>query len=219
MLKGDYPILGQHTFFEFTGTTLAFFEYRQIPVQTTPFESTARANEPQFFGRPSQFFYTQFFNLSFDLFHGDAGFKPVDWRFKITPIFNVNSLSVNELAQVDPTVTAGTKRHRTFFALQEFFGELKLADTSPNYDFVSARVGSQLFVSDFRGFIFADVNRGARIFGTRNANRDQYNLVYFRQFEKDTNSGLNTFHDRNQNIIIANYYRQDFIVPGYTVHG
>ncbi len=217
VLKGDYPILGQHTFFEFTGTTLAFFEFRQIPTQTTPFESTARANEPQFFGRPNQFFYTQFFNLSFDLFHGDAGFKPADWRIKVTPIFNVNNLSVSELAQVDPSVKAGTQRSRTFFALQEFFGEVKLADTSPNYDFISARVGSQLFVSDFRGFIFADVNRGARIFGTRNANRDQYNLVYFRQFEKDTNSGLNSFHDRNQNIIIANYFRQDFIVPGYTV--
>ena len=216
VLKGDYPILGQHTFFEFTGSTLAFFEYREIPTQTTPFESTSRAGEFAFFGRPSQFFYTQFFNLSFDLFHGDAAFKPVDWRIKVTPIFNVNSLATNELAQVDPNVLDGTFRNRTFFALQEFFGELKLADTSPNYDFVSARVGSQLFVSDFRGFIFADVNRGARIFGTRNANRDQYNLVYFRQFEKDTNSGLNSFNDRGQNIFIANYYRQDFIFPGYT---
>jgi hypothetical protein len=217
VLKGDYPILGQHTFFEFTGSTLAFFEFRQVPTQTTPFESTARAGEFAFFGRPNQFFYTQFFNLSFDLFHGDAAFKPVDWRIKVTPIFNVNSLAVSELAQVDPSVLAGTQRNRTFFALQEFFGEVKIADTSPYYDFVSARVGNQLFVSDFRGFIFADVNRGARLFGTRNANRDQYNLVYFRQWEKDTNSGLNSFSDRNQNIFIANYYRQDFIFPGYTV--
>lgn len=216
VLKGDYPILGQHTFFEFTGSTLAFFEYRRIPTQTTPFESTARAGEFAFFGRPSQFFYTQNFALSFDLFHGDAGFKPPDWRVKFTPIYNVNSLATNELAQVDASVTAGTKRHRTFFAVQELFGELKLADTSPNYDFASARVGNQLFVSDFRGFIFADINRGARLFGTRNANRDQYNLIYNRQFEKDTNSGLNSFHDRQQNIFIANYYRQDFIFPGYT---
>jgi hypothetical protein len=216
VLKGDYPIIGQHTFFELTGSTLAFFEYRRIPTATTPFESTARAGQFAFFGRPNQFFYTQFFNISLDLFHGDAGFKPVDWRIKVTPVFNVNSLAVSELAQVDPSVTAGTKRNRTFFALQEFFGELKLADTSPYYDFLSARVGSQLFISDFRGFIFADINRGARIFGTRNANRDQYNFVYFRQFEKDTNSGLNSFHDRGQNIFIANYYRQDFIFPGYT---
>ena len=216
VLKGDYPILGQHTFMELTGSTLAFFEYRRIPTQTTPFESTARAGQFPFFGRPNQFFYTQFFNISLDLFHGDAAFKPVDWRIKITPIYNVNALAVSELAVVNNNVLQGTHRNRTFFALQEFFGEMKLADTSPYYDFASARVGSQLFVSDFRGFIFADINRGARIFGTRNANRDQYNFVYFRQFEKDTNSGLNSFHDRNQNIFIANYYRQDFIFPGYT---
>ncbi|WP_435009826.1 hypothetical protein P12x_001061 [Tundrisphaera lichenicola] len=216
VLKGDYPILGQHTFMELTGSTLSFMEYRRIPTQTTPFESTARANQFPFFGRPNQFFYTQFFNISLDLFHGDAAFKPVDWRIKITPVFNVNSLAVSELAQVSPNVKQGTYRNRTFFSLQEFFGEVKLADTSPYYDFTSARVGSQLFVSDFRGFIFADVNRGARIFGTRNANRDQYNLVYFRQFEKDTNSGLNSFHDRGQNVFIANYYRQDFLFPGYT---
>jgi hypothetical protein len=194
-------------------------EFRQIPTQTTPFESTARANEFAFFGRPNQFFYTQFFNLSFDFFHGDAGFKPADWRIKVTPVFNVNVLATSELAQVDNSVTAGTKRYRTFFALQEFFAEKKLADTSANYDFVSARVGSQLFISDFRGFIFADVNRGARIFGTRNNNRDQFNLWYSRQFEKDTNSGLNSFNDRGQNVVIANYYRQDFIFPGYTIQG
>ena len=194
VLKGDYPILGQHTFLEITGSTLGFAEVRQIPrPQTTPFESTARAASSPSSARPTQFFYTQFFNLSVDLFHGDAAFKPADWRIKITPVYNVNNLSTNELAQVDPSVTAGTTRSRTFFALQEFFGEVKLADTSPNYDFVSARVGNQLFVSDFRGFIFADVNRGARIFGTANSNRDQYNLVYFRQWEKDTNSGLNSF--------------------------
>ena len=55
-----------------------------------------------------------------------------------------------------------------------------------------------------------------RLFGTHIANRDQFNLVYFRQTEKDTNSELNTFDDRHQNIVIANYYRQDFIFPGYT---
>jgi hypothetical protein len=216
VLKGDYPIMGQHTFFELTGSSLSFIEYRQIPTQTTPFESTARANEFAFFGRPSQMFFTQFFNLSFDLFHGDAGFKPVDWRIKVTPVFNFNSLATNELAQVNPNVLSGTARNRSFVALQEAFAEVKIADTSANYDFISARAGNQLFVSDFRGFIFADVNRAIRLFGTANSNRDQYNLVYLRQWEKDTNSGLNTFSDRNQNIFIANYYRQDFIFPGYT---
>src|SRR5947209_20081049 len=94
-----------------------------------------------------------------------------------------------------------------------------LADLSCEYDFVSVRAGSQFFSSDFRSLIFADTNRAVRLFGTLNGNRDQFNLVYFRQQEKETNSGLTTFDDRKQNIVIGNWYHQDFIFPGYTVEG
>lgn len=220
VLKGDYPILGQHTFLNMTGTTIALFEARQIPTATTPFESTSRPFQFENFGRPNQFLYSQLFTLSFDLFHGDtAAFKPMDWRLKVTPAFNVNHIDVDELAVVSPDVRKGTQRSRTWFALQEAFGEVKLADTSPEYDFMSVRAGNQPFSSDFRGFIFSDTNRGVRLFGTRNGNRDQYNLAFFRQLEKETNSGLNTMEDRDQNILIGNYYRQDFIFPGYTFQG
>ena len=128
----------------------------------------------------------------------------------------MNYLAVQELGIVNPNVNAGKTRFRGDGALEEWFLETKIADTSPYYDFVSVRGGSQQFVSDFRGFIFADTNRGVRLFGTNNANRDQYNIVYFDQTEKQTNSLLNTFDDRNQNTLIANYYRQDFLFPGYT---
>jgi hypothetical protein len=216
VLKGDYPIIGQHTFLNFTATSSTLFEGRSIPTATTPFESTARENTVDFFGRPGQFAYSQLVTLSFDLFHGDAAFKPVDWRIKLTPAFNVNSLTAQELAVVNPDVRKGTVRERTWTTLQEWFAEYKLADLSPEYDFVSVRAGSQPFTSDFRGFIFSDVNRGVRLFGNLHGNRTQYNLAYFRQQEKDINSQLNTFHDRDQDIIIANVYRQDFLFPGYT---
>ena len=104
----------------------------------------------------------------------------------------------------------------TDFALEQWFAEVKLADLSPDYDFVSLRLGSQPFTSDFRGFIFDDTNRGVRLFGTRASNQDQFNVVYFDQQEKNTDSDLNTFNDRGQQVLIANYYRQDFIWPGYT---
>jgi hypothetical protein len=216
VLKGDYPIIGQHTFLEITATSDTFIDVFQVPTPTTPFESTRRPFTTDFFGRPSQLFLEQNFILSMDLFHGDAAFKPVDWRVFLQPIFNINDINVNELAIVNPNVLKGTTRGRTFFALEQYFVETKLADLSPNYDFISLRVGSQPFTSDFRGFLFSDTNRAVRLFGTLNANRDQFNLVYFRQAEKDTNSGLNTFDDRGQDIVIANYYRQDFIWPGYT---
>ncbi len=216
VLKGDYPILGQNIFLEVTGTTQAFFELRQTPTSNTPFETTANPNSADFFGSPNQFAYSQNVFLSFDLFRGDAAFRPVDWRLKLTPAFNINSLQVDELGVVSPDVLRGTARTRTFIALQEWFFESKLADLSPDYDFLSIRLGSQPFTSDFRGFIFSDVNRGVRLFGNNFSNRDLFNLVWFSQQEKDTNSQLNTFRDRHQQVVIANYYRQDFIWPGYT---
>jgi hypothetical protein len=216
VLKGDYPIFGQHTFLNVTAQSQTLFEVRQVPTGTTPFESTARPFQEEFFGRPNQRALDQQFILSLDLFHGDASFKPVDARIKLTPIFDVNVLDVDELGVINPNVLKGTERSRTFMALEEYFVEAKLADLGPDYDFVSVRAGSQPFTSDFRGFLFSDTNRALRLFGTLFANRDQFNLIYFRQAEKDTNSGLNTFNDRGQDILIANYYRQDFIWPGYT---
>ncbi len=216
VIKGDYPIIGQHTFLNTTATSNSLFELRNVPTGTTPFESTVNPFQNEFFGNPQQFFYNQNFILSFDLFHGNAAFKPIDWRVKVTPTFNLNYLDVNELGVVSPDVRFGTTRARQDFALQEWFVEKKLADLSPDYDFMSVRAGSQNFNSDFRGFIFADVNRGVRVFGTRNANRDQFNLAVFDMLEKETNSGLNSPHDREQTVAIANYYRQDFIYPGYT---
>jgi hypothetical protein len=216
VLKGDYPIIGQNTFLEITASSVTFVELRQVPTGTTPFESTQRPFEEEFFGRPGQYFVQQNFILSLDLFHGDAAFKPVDWRVKLTPIFNVNSIDVNELAVVNPNVLKGTTRGRTFFSLEEYFVETKLADLSPYYDFMSLRLGSQPFNFDFRGFLFDDINRGVRLFGTRLSNRDQFNVVYFRQAEKDTNSELNTFDDRGQDLVMVNYFREDFIWPGYT---
>lgn len=216
VLKGDYPIFGQHTFLDVTAMANMNFEGRELPTQTTPFESTERPFSENFFGRPSSFITLDYFSIAVDLFHGDAAFKPVDWRIKLVPTLGVSNFSFSELAQVSPNALQGTVRTRTFWALQEAFIEAKIADLSPDYDFVSFRAGNQPFISDFRGFLFADINRGVRLFGNAFSNRDQWNLVYFRQWEKETNTALNTFNDRRQNLFFANYYRQDFIFPGYT---
>jgi hypothetical protein len=216
VLKGDYPILGQHIFFQFIGTNSTLFEGRMIPTATTPFESTARPLQEEFFGRPGQFIFNNLTTTTFELFQGDAAFKPGTGTLRATPAFNYNALSVQELGVVSPDVRKGTVRLRSWATLQDWFAEYHLADLSEQYDFVSVRAGASRSPSDFRGFIFSDVNRGVRLFGNLDGNRTQFNLAYFRQLEKDTNSGLNTFTDRDQDIIIANLYRQDFIFPGYT---
>jgi hypothetical protein len=216
VLKGDYPILGQNNFFTLTAVEDLLMEARQVPTPTTPFESTVHSNSSEFFGDPDQFFLQDNLVLTADWVHGNGAFKPADWRIRVTQIFNLNHLVVDELGVVNPDVRRGTARTRFDYALEEWFFESKLADLSPHYDFASVRAGSQQFVSDFRGFVFADTNRMVRLFGTQGANRDQFNLVAVTQLEKDTNSFLNTFENRHQNTFIANYYRQDFIWPGYT---
>jgi hypothetical protein len=219
LLKGDYPILGQNTFLNVTIINTDLIEARQIPTGTTGFESTVNPNQTEFFGKPNQLVNVETLAVRIDLFHGDGAFKPDDWRLVVTPTFAVSNLSVSELAVVNPDVRKGVVRERSFLTLQEYFIEKKIADLSPDYDFVSLRVGSQPFNADFRGFIFNDTNRAARVFGTLESNRDQFNLIIFDQAEKDTNTQLNTFDNRSQEVLIANFYRQDFIWPGYTAQG
>lgn len=109
-----------------------------------------------------------------------------------------------------------TARNRDYVALQEAFVEFHLADLSETYDFLAVKAGNQPFNSDFRGFIFNDTNLGLRFLGNADNNHYQYNLALFDMREKDTNSELNTFDSRNQRVLIANLYRQDFIWKGYT---
>ncbi len=214
ILKGDYPILGQDLFLNLGLTVDTLVEGRTLPTPSSV--SSARPGSTPFFGERPQFFVNNNVALSVDLFKGDTAFKPFDWRVRGTLIGNVNYLKVRETAVVNPDVRKGTDRTDGIAALQELFGEVKLADLSSNFDFVSVRGGLQPFNSDFRGFVFTDTNLGARLFGNFESNRDQYNFAFFHRLEKDTNSGLNTFEKRNQLVWIANFYRQDFLVPGYT---
>jgi hypothetical protein len=212
--KGDLPIRGQDLFLNLSAVADTLVEPRQLP--TPSGVGSARPGSLQFFGRDGQLLATETIALSADLFKGDTAFRPIDWRIKASVVADVNYLRVAENGIVNPDVRQGTSRTDSFVAVQELFGELKLADLSPNYDFVSVRAGIQPFNSDFRGFVFTDTNLGARLFGSYQSNRDQFNLAFFDRLEKDTNSGLNTFDARHQQVAVANVYRQDFLVPGYT---
>jgi hypothetical protein len=216
--KGDEPIwpglFGQQVFFNFTGSAQTFLDGRRVPSPSGV--SAARPGSKEFFGRGEQFFLDQTFRFSFDLFHGDASFKPVDWRVRITPEVSLNYLDVRELGIVSPDVRRGTTRFDSHTGLQEAFVEVKLHDLSPNYDFVSVRAGIQEFNADFRGFLFSDEQPAVRIFGNLRSDRLEYNAAYFHFLEKNTNSGLNTFDRRGQQVLLANIYIQDFFFPGYT---
>ncbi len=216
--KGDEPIwperLGQQVFLNFTASSETFFDGRRVPSPSGV--STSHPGSAAFFGRGEQAFFDQTLRFSFDLFHGDASFKPVDWRIRITPELSLNDLDVRELGIVSPDVRHGTNRFDTHVGLQEAFVEVKLHDLSDNYDFISARAGIQQFNADFRGFLFADEQPGLRIFGNLHSDRIEYNAAYFQFLEKNTNSGLNTFERRHEQVVLGNVYLQDFFFPGYT---
>jgi carboxypeptidase family protein len=213
-IKGDTPIFGQQWFFDFTGTSITALDVRRLPVP-----SGVSAEQPgsyQFFGRGEQGLASQSFRLSFDLFEGDTSFRPIDLRFRFTPEFNLNFLQTRERGLVNVDLRDGTNRFDTHAGIQEAFVEAKLRDLSPNFDFVSIRAGVQQFVSDFRGFVFAEEQPGIRLFGNLRSNRINYNLAYFYFLEKDTNSGLNTLNQRHQQVYVGNVYIQDFFAKGYT---
>ena len=202
-LKGDYPIFGQQTFFVFTGSAVSALDGRRLP---TP--SLVASRDPgqfEFFGRGGQFFLSQMFRFTGELYHGDASFRPKDWRIVFTPGFDVNYLLTRERGIVNINPQRGTDRFDDHVGLQAAFVEYKIKDLSPNYDFVSVRAGIQQFQSDFRGFIYSEEQPGLRIFGNLKSDKYEYNLAYFYHLEKDTNSGLNTFNDRHQQVAIASF--------------
>src|SRR5216683_3785520 len=144
-LKGDEPIwpavLGQQVFLNLTATSDTTFDGRRVPSPSGV--SAENPGSATFFGHGEQEFVDQTLRFTFDLFHGDASFKPVDWRIRITPEISLNDLNVRELGIVGPDVRSGTNRLDSHIGLQEAFAEVKLHDLSCNYDFVSLRAGIQ----------------------------------------------------------------------------
>lgn len=218
VIKGDYPIIGNKTFLILSAVSTSIGEQNRTPKPSDV--SSVRPDSAEFFGKPELLAINQTFQFTFEMFHGDSTFKPRDWAIKISPTLSLpNYARARENGVLNIDVRRGVTRTDTHFSLEEAFAEVKLADINANYDFISLRAGIQPFVSDFRGFIYSDNNLGARVFGAFGNNRYQFNAAYFHQLEKDTNSGLNRFDQRPQNVYIANLFRQDFIAKGYTIQG
>ncbi len=230
-LKGDYPIIGRKIFLDITASSNTLMELRRVPVSSPA--SSSDSNTYDFFGRGEAMAIRQSFRPSFSLFKGSAGFKPVDWEVRITPEININYLLARENAITRIDVRERFRRTDSNVGFQEAYFEKRLFTNSletfqsgkppdhlgsARYDFTSLRLGIQRFTSDFRGFVFSDEQPGARLFGNFKNNIFQYNLAFFKMLEKDTNSGLNRWRDRHQNVYAANLYWFDFLTPGYNLN-
>src|SRR5207248_2805680 len=118
-----------------------------------------------------QLFVDQKFLVPIEIFQGYSAFRPPDWLIRITPAGDLNYLELEENNGVNINTRAGDTRRDSFGTLQEAFFEYHLGDISTHYDILAARAGRQLFISDFRGFIYDDVGDGFRIFGNALSNR------------------------------------------------
>jgi hypothetical protein len=214
-LKGDRPIDGKSLFLVLGASLVTPAESRRLPLPSGV--SAAGPGRFEFFGDGQQVFTTPRASLSLELFKGQTAFRPKTWALKATAVANLNYLRLREANAVNIDPREGATRRREDLALEEAFGEVKLADLSLNFDTLSLRAGIQPFVSDFRGFVFNDVNLGARLFGNASNNRWQYNAAYFDLLEKETNSELNTFERREHKVVVASLFRQDTFAKGHTL--
>jgi hypothetical protein len=207
VLKGDYPIWDNDKFMVITATSDTLVEARKLPTPSNV--SSRKPGSTDFFGTGRQFFVNQNFIFTMSIFQGDAGYKPRDWEIRITPVYNIDYIQTEEQGAVNPDVRSGRYRNDSFLGFQEAFVEARLPYQSRNFDFTSIRAGIQGFQSDFRGFLFSDNEPGVRLFGNADNNRIQWNLAWFHALEKDTNSGLNSYTLRNQDVFIADVFFQD----------
>jgi hypothetical protein len=222
VLKGDRPAFGEDWFVALSLISDSTFESRSIPTPVAG-PTSPTPGSLDVLGRPEQTAFTQNLITEFVLYKGETVFKPPDYEFRFQPVFNFTSVDVEEagVLKVDPT--SGTTRREGFVGIQGLFLDKHLRNASERFDFDSIRIGIQPITADFRGFLFQDSPIGVRLFGTRDNNRWQYNLGWFRRIEKDTNSGLNDITEnswedaiRDDDVILFNLYRQDFPVLGFT---
>ncbi|MFT5888742.1 MAG: hypothetical protein ACI9BO_001565 [Zhongshania sp.] len=215
-LKADTPI-HDDWFFNLSIIADTVFEYRDV---ATPvgIQSTANAGDLDLYGGTKQSQFIE--NLAVELvyYKGDTVFRPPDYEFRFTPVFNYNATRLEEITGVDVNPSEGKTRYQDFAGVQAAFVDVHLRNVSDNFDFDSVRFGIQPFNADFRGFLFQENQFGLRLFGTRNNNIIQYNLAWFRRLEKDTNSGLNNIGEtpRDDDIFVANLYWQDLLALGHT---
>ena len=220
VIKGDLPVLqsvAPDLFFNLGITSDNLYEHRKVPI---PVSQTVayRAGANNIYGSPQQIIQGHTVVLSLGLTKGNTVFKPPDWEFRYVPAFQYNRVEVKEAGALNIDPARGVVRRHDFVGIQELFFDYHLRNVSDRYDFDSVRVGVQPFTSDYRGFLFQDLPMGIRFFGNRDNNIYQYNLGWFRRIEKDTNTGLNDLGKslRDDDVFVANLYRQDFPVFGFT---
>lgn len=221
-LKGDrplkhFPLKGGDWFLSLSAVSDTAVEPRSFPTPVGV-QTTQHPGSNDTFGRSSSLLLSQTVTTGISLIKGSTAYKPPEIEFRLTLAYNLNYARASERLLLSVKPSKPPRRTDSFLGVQEAFIDYHLRNTSSRYDFDSVRVGIQGFQADFRGFLLNDNMLGVRLFGNRDDNRFQYNLAAFWRIEKDTNSGLNDLAQplRKDWVFVANLYRQDLPVPGFT---
>ncbi|MFK7955510.1 MAG: hypothetical protein AB8B96_05395 [Lysobacterales bacterium] len=214
--KADKPLYDDW-FLNILAISDTVIEPRSIPTPVG-LQSTTNPGSIDIFGDNDQVIFAENLIVGAVYYKGNTVFRPPDYEYRLTLAFQYNRVEVDErrFLNIDPRFDEGT-REDFHVGVQELFVDKHLRNVSTRYDFDSLRLGIQPFSTDFRGFLFQDLQFGARLFGNRDNNKTQYNLAWFRRLEKDTNSGLNDLGAgfRDDDVFIANVYKQDWPVLGF----
>ena len=181
-------------------------------------QTTGNADENDVFGRDNSIVGAQTFIFSAALIKGSTTFSPAEIEYRATIAIQANYVDVPERRVLDVRPTQGSNRFDYALGVQELFIDYDFGPTSNRFDFRSIRVGIQDLQFDFRGFLFNDQQLAVRLFGNRDDNRVQFNIIGVWRLEKDSNSGLNNILQtpRDDWILHANLFRQDFPFVGLT---
>ena len=103
VLKGDKPVHGDDWFFNLTAFSDTLFESRNV-VQPVGSATSAQPGSDDIFGRTRQNVFVQTVGAEFVYYKGDTVFKPPEWEFRFTPVFNFNHANLGEVqgVNIDP---------------------------------------------------------------------------------------------------------------------
>jgi hypothetical protein len=214
--KADKP-LHDDWFLNLSLISDTVLEPRNVPTPVGP-QTSENAGSLDVLGSDEQLIFVENLIMQAVYYKGDTVFRPPDYEYRVTLVANYNRVEADELRALYIDPGDGTTRSDNHVGVQDLYFDKHLRNVSDRYDFDSIRFGIQPITADFRGFLFIDNPFGLRLFGTRDNNIYQYNLGWFRRMEKDTNSGLNDISEdlREDDVFLANLYRQDFPVLGFT---
>lgn len=193
VLKGDYPlVVGDDKFLELTVVSDTNAQVRRRTVNVTGTDEDVQTRQRIF--------------ITTDYFQNDNTFTPSPWFIRITQAADLRD-------QTD-------QGYNDDYAWQEAFIDWQLGIISEYYDQVNWRLGRQGFQSDFRGFLYSDVNNMSRVFGTWDENKWQYNFIVMDAIQQDPISQfLRSTESRQQQMVGGNVFRRDVPWLGFNIMG